>query len=485
MPAPVTNVPFPTFDEHGIVLPTEDAILAGVQADINAAFGADLDFSTTTGGRTNATPQGQLASSMAAIIGDNFAVFAWFVNQQDPAYNSGRGQDGIARIYFIDRKPGLPTVQPCICLGLAGVQIPLGLLAQDPQGIQWLCQESATIPLGGSITLNFACVNFGPTAAPGSFPTFQAVPGLDQITPTGSAVVGQLEESPAQFELRRSLSTGLNSMGPLNAIYGAVAQVPGVLDVFCYSNDSNATVVFGGITLQAHEVYVCFLGGDAQAVAFAAWQRKMPGAPWYAAGNLTVPISDPNPAYTPPAPTYTVKLEVANPLAFAVLVILKNNAGVPSNALPLIQTAIINAFAGLDGGLRAKIGSTVLASRLYAGVLALGIWAQIVDIQVGVSGAAAGFTASIAGTTMTVTVIGAGALAAGQLVQDITATLVPGTLIVAQLTGSPGSTGTYQVSISQSVSSEVMTATTLDDSAAVNINQAPAVSASNIALVLV
>ena len=47
----------------GFVPPQQSAVLVGVSEDINAAFGGDLT-------QQPETPQGQLASSMAAIIGN-------------------------------------------------------------------------------------------------------------------------------------------------------------------------------------------------------------------------------------------------------------------------------------------------------------------------------------------------------------------------------------------------------------------------------
>lgn len=64
------------------------------------------------------------------------------------------------------------------------------------------------------------------------------------------------------------------------------------------------------------------------------------------------------------------------------------------------------------------------------------------------------FVASIAGTTMTVTAVSYGQLKAGLEVFSVNAT-VP-TTIVQQLTGAPGSTGTYQITPTQTVASEVM-----------------------------
>jgi len=65
-------------------------------------------------------------------------------------------------------------------------------------------------------------------------------------------------------------------------------------------------------------------------------------------------------------------------------------------------------------------------------------------------------TASISGTVMTVSATGAGSvLAAGQTVTG--ANVAAGTVIVNQLTGTAGSTGTYTVSISQTAASGAVT----------------------------
>ena len=68
----------------------------------------------------------------------------------------------------------------------------------------------------------------------------------------------------------------------------------------------------------------------------------------------------------------------------------------------------------------------------------------------------ASFTGSISGTTLTVSAVGSGTLAPGQVVIGAGVTAL--TEIFVQLTGAPGGTGTYAVSISQTIGSEAMTA---------------------------
>ncbi len=71
------------------------------------------------------------------------------------------------------------------------------------------------------------------------------------------------------------------------------------------------------------------------------------------------------------------------------------------------------------------------------------------------SAAVNAFTGSISGTTLTVSAITTGGLYPGQVISG--GNVDPGTVVVSQLTGTAGSTGTYQVSISQTVASTAMT----------------------------
>lgn len=73
---------------------------------------------------------------------------------------------------------------------------------------------------------------------------------------------------------------------------------------------------------------------------------------------------------------------------------------------------------------------------------------------------AASVTASIAGTTMTVTAVGSGTVYPGAAIAGTGVTT--GTVILAQLSGTTGGIGTYQVSLSQTVASTTITTLTPD-----------------------
>ena len=470
-----TNVPQPTFGANGVVLPTEAEVLTGVQADVNSALGGNINPQLTT-------PQGQLSTTETATIGESQALFAWFCNQTDPAYNSGRMQDAVGRIYFMTRIAAAPTIQPCICAGLDGVTIQIGNLVQDPStNLLWTAQESGTIQ-GGSVTIVFACIQTNPVAlAPQTLEIFQGAFGWESATPTGDAILGNLVENPAQFEVRRRNSVASNSFGMPDSVKGSVLAVPNVLDAYVVDNIADGITTIGGVRLAAHSLYTCVLGGDENSIAMAIFQKKGGGCAY--TGTTSVVVSDPNPRYTPPVPSYTVLFDYATPTAFAAVITLQNNGSVPANASQLITVPIINAFAGLDGGPRAQIGSLVLSSRYVAGILGLGAWVSLMNIQIGLSGAACVFTGYISSTILTVTAVASGTLAIGQLIQD--AGLMKGGTLITGLGTGTGGLGTYVVSIAQTIASETMNATNLSNSVQMNIDQAPAISATNIALVLV
>ena len=443
-----TNVPVPTFSDKGFIAPSEQDILTGVQADINSAFGGNLNPALNT-------PQGQIAQSLTAIIGDANNQFLALANGVDPAFASGRMQDAIARIYFLKRNPAQSTLVTATCSGLPGVTIPIGAQAVDQGGNIYLCTQTGLIPSGGTIDLIFAAKVPGPLACPIGFlnAIYQAIPGWDGLTNAAAGIVGNDVESRQDFEFRRQNAVAANAQGSLNAVLGAVFNVPDVVDAYVAENTAatatgvtvtasiattNMTVTAtsgvikagmmvvgsgvaqgtligtqtsgttgstgvyvvnisqsvssesmvcspGGYSLAAKSLYVAVYGGDQDAIAQAIWSKKSPGCAYN--GNTTVTVTDTGPTnfpYEPPYPTYDVTFEIPTAVAIVMLVTLSNSVSLPSGYVGMVQAAVLAAFNGQDGGQRARIGSTIFSSRFYPGITALGPWANIVSIQVGV-----------------------------------------------------------------------------------------------------
>lgn len=457
-----TNVPEPSFTNSGFVAPLESAILTGVLADINTAFGGNLNTGLTT-------PQGQLAQSMAAIIGDKNDKFLALANGVDPAFASGRMQDAIARIYFLTRQAATSTVVTCTCTGLYNTKITAGAIAVDTSGYTYLCNTGGTIPLSGSISLEFSNSQTGPIpCAPLSLSKiYQAIPGWDSIINTNAGSLGQYVESRADFEYRREQTVAKNGAGSLPNIVGALFALDEpdgyeITDVYGIENPlpinsgdyvygsisgttltitscstgniapgqmvigngitagtvinstsaslplipANVTVgspvtfnvnisqtvgpiyfttAIGGVALTPNSIMVSVYGGVPKDIAQTIWYRKSPGCNYN--GNTTVSISDTSYPYTYPYPTYNVTFNVPSSVTILFQINMQAGPNSPSNAVALIQAAVLSSFNGTDGGARARIGSVIHASRFYAGIAALGSWAIIQSIQVGITSA--------------------------------------------------------------------------------------------------
>lgn len=489
-----TNVPEVSFGADGFVAPPDSEILVGVQEDFQAAFGGALNFSTSGGSATNPTPQGQLAASIAAIIGYVYSTFLYYTTQTDPAYAQGRMQDAIGRIYFIERLPAEPTTVACVCSGIVGTVIPGGsqspnlqpATAQDQQGNTYQCVQGGVIPASGQVTLTFSNLVPGPIPCPAGTLNLinQAIPGWDSIDNPQDGVLGQDVESRAAFEDRRALSVAQNSVGPTSAILGAVLNVAGVVDGYVVDNPTNGTLTFGGVNLPPNSIYVGVAGGSGAAVAQAIWKHKPPGCSYYP-GNTSAVVQDPNPAYEGNGPSYTVVWETPTPLAVYFSVDIVPSAAVPANAQALIANAIVAAFAGNGGAPRPRMGSTILATSFVPVVQGLGSWAQVRSLLVGSTNTpSASFTGSISGTTLTVTSVASGTLAVGQILSGTGGAngtgVTEGTTITALGSGTGGA-GTYTISFSQNVqSSPMLTAVANLDDVVAHIDQEPTTAPADI-----
>lgn len=387
-----TSVPQIQFEPAGVVIPTEAAILAGTQADINAAFGGGVNPQL-------ATPQGQLASSEAAIIADKDNEIAFMVNQFDPQYASGRWQDGLARIYFLTRKPAIATAVTCTLGGVPGTVVAAGTFAQDTSGNTYVLLGTVTIGAGGTVSSSWQNIVTGPIPCPSATLTqvFQAVNGWDTITNPAAGVLGTDVESQQDFYFRVQNSVAINGRGTCPSIYAEVFQVDNVLDCFVIDNPAGLVVNYGpsNYPLAKHSVYVAVVGGDDQEIAFAIWSKKDVGCDYAAfpigaspvpgLGTVSTQTVVDTSGYNFPQPSYQVSFirPAALPIFFDVQI--ANVPNLPSNIATLIQDAIIAQFNGENGNARARIGSTILAAQFYAAVAAVGENVVLLSILVGIT----------------------------------------------------------------------------------------------------
>lgn len=377
-PTPTTNVP-PIVWLNGMpVVPTEQAILAGRQADFTAAYGTSLNVAPTT-------PQGQIIASDTAIIGDANANIALVASQVDPDQAEGAFQDAIGAIYFQQRIAAVGSVKTITCIGAINTPIPAGAFIQDPSGFFWAATGQITIGSTGSTVGTFQCTTTGPIAWPGNTPAtiITQVNGWDQAVSASAAALGRDVESRAAFENRRRNSVAINSHGTTETIKANVLAVANVLSAFAFDNGSGGSITVGStsFTVVAHSILVSVFGGLAAAIAQAIWNGKDGGCGYN--GNTSAVVTDPSYPIGD-QPTYTVTWQTAAPTPVYFMVTLQNNSSLPVDIKAQVQAAVLATFNGTDvaGSVPAGIALTISGSRYSTQINLISTAVNIESIQV-------------------------------------------------------------------------------------------------------
>jgi uncharacterized phage protein gp47/JayE len=358
-------------------IPTETEVLNGVLADFNDAFGGGLNLNLET-------PQGQLASSLAAVIADKNNVIAELVNQIHPEYAEGVMQDAIAQIYFLQRKPATDSAVVCEFVGLPGTQIPQGFIVQDAAGNQWALQQEIGIPIGGKISGTLIAAGQIEAPAHSVNVVYQALVGLDRVDNPHPAVPGRAEESRAEFAERRRRSVAINAHGTPQAVYANVFALDGVRDVYVIDNPKGQNVQAGATnyTLKPHSIYVAAVGGNDTAVAEAVLRYAGSGCDFN--GNTEITVYDHS--YNDPKPAYQVAF--MRPAELPVYFRIKIERGAFIGADAAIKQAVINAFKG-------RIGANLYAIGYVAPVVQAVPNVHVLDVEIGLSAGSMGNSVSV------------------------------------------------------------------------------------------
>ena len=375
-----TNVPAPVLTDAGFTAPSEQDILAGVLADMNAALGGGASTALST-------PQGQIALSETAILGDFLGAMLTIFNGVDPASSSGRMQEAIGRIYFMERRPATATtVTVQASVNAPGQTIAAGtVVAQGTDGSLYVAPQAITLPRSATASLDLACQTAGAVSCPASSLTlYQAGLGLASLTNPSPGATGADAENRADFEARRAASVAANSIGQNASLMGALLELPGVTDAYVMDNPSATETVQQGVTMPAWSQYILVEGGDPAAIGQAILHKKPPGIP--TVGAQTVTVQDTNPVYEGNAPSYTFHYDRPTPVAVHVVMEIATSDAVPSDAAGIIQQAIVAYLT--TGANRIRLGKTIYASRLSAVVDGLGDWAEVLTLTIGTDGSA-------------------------------------------------------------------------------------------------
>ncbi|WP_336281095.1 baseplate J/gp47 family protein [Cronobacter dublinensis] len=361
-----TAVPDVTITENGLSVPDVSDILSGRLTDMSTALGGGASQSLSS-------PQGQIAQSDTEIIAQEYDKLLCLFNQVNPDYATGRFQDAIGRIYFMERISAQGTVVTATCIGQPGTIIPAGSTAVDTNGYIYQAVDVLTIPASGSIDGAFVNTTTGPIpCAAGSLnQIYRALPGWDAITNTSPGVVGVDVESRIAFETRRKQSVARNARNMDGATLSAILETPGVLDAYVWSNRTSATVSRGttNFPVLGHSIYICVYGGSDADVADAIFRTYNPGANMN--GDTTYTIYDTE-NYSAPYPEYVMQWQRAVTTRVYFSISLDSSLNPPSDITSQVKSMITKVFNGnYDGIEKARIGATINSGKYYAPVISI------------------------------------------------------------------------------------------------------------------
>ena len=372
------TIPNIQFTAQGIGAPSREAVTAGLWAMMRQAFGSNI----TEDART---PQGQLVTSLTAVITDRDSQFIELANNFDPRYSFGKFQEALGAIYFLSRSEATRSVVTLKFTGLAGSAVPSGTQVRDDNGNIWETTQSGAVSVAtGTVTLLARAQVPGPIqAATGTINNLlDTLPGIDRAENLVPAVPGSNEESRADFELRREGSVAANSRLTNSAVYGAVFDLADVIDVRVVDNPSGDAITVGATNypMIRNSLLVSVVGGDDYEIAGKIMAKGGTGCAFV--GNTDVLWKDTDNYDDGFPPEYNVKFLRPDiiPLYFDIRVADFSTVSGPQ--ITAARQSIANQLA--SGPRRARIGGTVVASSFGCGLdSSLGV----VEIKVSTNGA--------------------------------------------------------------------------------------------------
>ena len=346
--------PYQYVASTGVIVPDTEEILAGIQAEYQAIFGADLVV-------TPDTPQGMLITADAIARSETVQNNAVIANEINPNVASGTFLDAIMALTGMQRLAATQTVVPNVTLtGVNGTVIPEGSQASTAAGILFTSLATVVIT-GGTATVNFAAVEFGPIACNiGDLNQIvSSINGWETVTNSTAGTLGQNVQSDQAARAMRLNTLAFQGVTLPEAITSALYNVPGVTSLTFQENTTAGTETLNGITMVANSIWACVAGGSDSGVASALLENKSLGAAFN--GGTSVVLIEPASGQS-----YTVLFDRPSNVEFLVRVTTTN--GSAAN----IQNAVIAWAAGTVDGLGGLgVGTDVSPFEIAAAICSL------------------------------------------------------------------------------------------------------------------
>ncbi|MBR8654278.1 hypothetical protein KDH83_13330 [Achromobacter sp. Marseille-Q0513] len=344
----------PTIDATGIHAPTYAEVLAFLQSQFRAIYGADTYLEADS-------QDGQLLAIIAAAINDTNTAAVQVYNSFSPAKGIGAALSSNVKINGISRASASASTVDLRIVGQAGTTIQNGI-AKDANQQQWALPASVVIPPSGELTVTASNTGQGAIAAPAGTITQIGTPtlGWQSVTNPAAATPGAPVETDAALRVRQAVSVALPSRTVLEGTVGAVASIAGVARYRAYENDTNATDANG---IPSHSISLVVDGGDAMAIASAIAAKKTPGTGTY--GTTTEVVTD---IYGIAHPIHFFRPTTAPITAVITIKALTGYTTMTGNQIKQAVAGYVNAVE-IGGGLSGSVewGDAITAANSVGG----------------------------------------------------------------------------------------------------------------------
>jgi len=314
----------------GVITMDTPEIKTTIETLYKNAFGTEINLdSSTFAGQcvVNDTTLLTKAQEMALNLVNSFNIY----------YGVGYQLDVAGAWWGYYRKSGVATVVIGTITGSSGTVIPAGSLVEDTNSYQYSLLDDTTIPSGGTIDAEFQCTTGGAiTCLAGTMTTIiSTLTGWDTITNASDGIVGYAEESDNTFKQRMTANElNIKAVGLMASIIDNVAQLDNVISVKGNENPLGTSAVVDGITMLAHSIYLCVLGGASTDIAEVLLKKKTQGA--NTNGTTIISYYDENVDYT-----YYYKIYRPTVVALTIQINYSANASTPDDVEDKIKTQLI------------------------------------------------------------------------------------------------------------------------------------------------
>ena len=354
----------PYIDENGLHIPEYAEIKNTLISAWRGIFGDDIYVEPDS-------QDGQLIAVFALALLDTYQALEDVYLGFSPSTASGEGLSRVVKINGLRRQPGSRSTVDVRIVGQPGTTIDHGVV-RSASGDRWNLPAVVVIPVSGEVTVTATAQAEGAIAALAGEVSEIATPtrGWQSVTNMVPAVMGAETESDAALRLRQTYSVAIPSRTIFEGVIGAVLDLPGVLKVRGYENDSDAADDNG---IPAHSICIVAQGGSASDIARVIWLKKTPGCGTY--GSTTEVVIDSN--------GIPSQIRFSRPVEkkLRVTVTITPESGYVAPTANKIKAAIIKYATTL------QIGQDVSISRITAAVISVALTFDIRSITMGIASA--------------------------------------------------------------------------------------------------